>query len=133
MSELAKEAEYESKLRAIVEETKSVKRATKETQDKLKEVERTNQDQHRAIIDCDERARKIQAMINIGQKKGATTGMALLKVSQPTRRWSEVEAVEESEESLEQALKMTQDQAREEEKKLRRQLMDIDTQTEKMR
>jgi hypothetical protein len=42
MSELAKEAEYESKLRAIVEETKSVKRATRETQDKLKEVERTN-------------------------------------------------------------------------------------------
>lgn len=115
MVQFAGEEEFADKLRQITEETRRTKLLVRETQERQKELERAAQEQHRGIVDTEERCRRL----------------AQLLARKPARRQSEPSAQDEGE--LEAEVRAAQEAAKEEERRLRRQLMEADAQLEKAR
>jgi chromosome segregation ATPase len=69
MTEINKEEECQAKLRAINDEVRKAKANARTAQDKQKELDRANQEQHRAIMDMEDRCRRLTQLI--AQKKSA--------------------------------------------------------------
>jgi hypothetical protein len=63
MSDLNKEEEFTGKVRQLHDEIRRVKCTIKEVQERHKEVERVNQEQHLILLAMEERSRRLQALI----------------------------------------------------------------------
>ena len=63
MTDLNKDEEFQTKLRSVNDEVRRVKQNLKETQDRQKEIDRVNQEQHLVLMAMEERSRKLQTLI----------------------------------------------------------------------
>lgn len=120
LSDLSKEDEIKEKVRAINDEARRAKAAIKEASDQAKELDRHNKEQHRYIMDMDDRCRKLQALLQSGPPKKSITNASV------TRLEPSVLSDQQTDEELLMAVKAAAELAREEEKKLKKQIYEVD-------
>ena len=132
MLEINNDEEHLVKLRQLNDEIRKTKVCIRETQDKHKDLEKANQEQHRSIVDMDERCRKLVSAIAL-QKKQQQVGIKATSITKRKNSIQESSVSEQDEQELETAVKAAQDTVKEEEKKLRKQIMEVDGQLEKMK
>ncbi|TNV77347.1 hypothetical protein FGO68_gene16783 [Halteria grandinella] len=132
MSDINKEEEYASKIRAINDEVRKAKGNVRNAMEKQKEIDRGNQEQHRAIMAMEERCRKLQGMI--AAKKGAQqVTQRRVSENEGNKRSSmgkqeELGELQPTDQELELSIKVTQDLIKEEEKKFKKLQYDLDLQ-----
>lgn len=63
MNDINKEEECQLKVRAINDEVRKAKGNIRQAQEKIKELDRVNQEKHRAIMDMEDRCRRLQGLI----------------------------------------------------------------------
>jgi hypothetical protein len=80
MTDLNKDEEFQTKLRSVNDEVRRVKQNLKETQDRQKEIDRVNQEQHLVLMAMEERSRKLQTLIQqkTRQSSQSTTTISLI-------------------------------------------------------
>ena len=67
MNDLNKEEEFQAKLRAMNDEIRRTKTSIKDMQEKQKEIEKSNTDQFRFLLDQEDRCRRLQVAIKSKQ------------------------------------------------------------------
>ena len=80
MTDLNKDEEFQTKLRSVNDEVRRVKQNLKDTQERQKELERVNQEQHLVLLAMEERSRKLQTLIQqkTRQSSQSTTTISLI-------------------------------------------------------
>ena len=80
MTDLNKDEEFQTKLRSVNDEVRRVKQNLKDTQERQKELERVNQEQHLVLLAMEERSRKMQTLIQqkTRQSSQSTTTISLI-------------------------------------------------------
>ena len=80
MTDLNKDEEFQTKLRSVNDEVRRVKQNLKETQDRQKDIDRVNQEQHLVLMAMEERSRKLQTLIQqkTRQSSQSTTTISLI-------------------------------------------------------
>lgn len=75
--EITGDDEFAIKLRQINDEIRRTKVSVRETQERHKELDKANQEQHRAIVDTEERARRLAQAIAAKGKPGVANNRRL--------------------------------------------------------
>ena len=135
MTDLDKDEEFQTKLRQVNDEVRRVKHSLKETQERQKELDRVNQEQHLVLLAMEERSRKLQTLIQqkTRQSSQSTTTISLITNRQTPTPNIGLPGSHETEAELELAMRAAQELVKEEEKKLKKQLVEAEKewQTEK--
>ena len=91
-------------------------------QERQKEIDKGNHEQHRAVMDMEERCRKLQGLIVMKKNAQANTLKRMSEGALVVKKRSSMGKQEEepSEQELELAIKVTQDLVKEEEKRFKK-------------